>query len=506
MRSRDPATASVSWAGVSLGSLSGRRLALLVGPLVGLLVAQVIDSGGPGPLAAAVGAVIAAALLLSVSRRLDLTLLPVILVLPLAGYLTILWPERGFSLVFDLAVVGPFLLLLLRKLAWPTGVRMLDRGWWPVWGFLLVVLLQALNPEGAGWLVNLQGFRRNVLPMLLFFVAVNVDLSRPASLRRMAWLSMAAAVVVAVWGLKQRFVGLDAAEQLHAASVGTLWLAGTENNLRIFSTMRVPWAFAAYMAAMGLIAVSLAVAVRTWLGRLLACGVAVLFGVTLLFTLMRGAMVGYLAGLALLLAAGLAGPGRAAVLRALLLFAGATLAVGSAVALTTVMSASDDVVVQRWLTLAAPLSDEAMLDRLFAWKGAGDIIADHPLGLGLGTTSGVSARYEELLPTAAIHADNLYVAAFVETGWLGGALLVSLSMWSFVRGRHLLHRNHGAPTWLPAGVLASLLALTVASLATPVLWEPATSQLYWMLVGVVVNLAERCPCRRPLLLIPRPGR
>lgn len=503
MRPRASLAAPASRPDLSMRPLSGRWLALLVGPLLGLLVAQVIDWNGPGPLAAAVGAVIAAGLLLAAARRLHLTLLPVTLVLPLAGYLTILWPEHGFSLVFDLAVLGPFLLLLLCKLGWPDQVRLLDRGWWPVWGFLLVALMQALNPEGVSWLVNLQGFRRNVLPMLLFFVVVNVDLSRRNLLHRMAWVSLAAAVVVAAWGLKQRFLGLDAAEQLYAASVGTLWLGGTGTDLRIFSTLRVPWAFAAYIAGMGLIAMSLALGARTWLGQVVASGMAVLFGVTVAFTLMRGVMVGYLTGVALLVATGFGGRGRGAMLRRLVLVVGlAAIGVGAALAVASVLGESDNVVVQRFLTLVTPLSDEAVLDRFFAWKGAWDIILDHPLGLGLGTTSGISARYEDLLATAPIHTDNLYVAAFVETGWLGGAMLLILTVWVLVRGRHALHRHDRGTTWLGAGLVASLVALSAANLATPVLWEPGTSQLYWLLAGAAVNLAERCRCRRLFGRIP----
>jgi O-antigen ligase len=492
---------------VSMEPLFRRGLALLIGPLVGLLVAQVVDRDGPAPLLAALGLVIAGGALMSVARRLHLALLPVTLVLPLAGHLTIVWPERGFSLLFDLVVLGPFLLLCLRKLARPDAVRFFDRRWTPVWGFLLVVLLQVLSSEGVSWLVNLQGFRRNVLPMLLFFVAVNVDLSRPALLRRMTWLSLAVAVVVAIWGLKQRFIGLDGAEQLHAASVGTLWLAGTGTDLRIFSTLRVPWVLGVYCAVMSLMSISAALAARTWVARILAWGTALLLGVTLVFTLMRAVMVGYLVGLILLAATGLARRGRGAVLRTVALLLGvAVLAVGVALLVSSVLGESDNVVVQRFRTLTTPLSDEAMLDRLLAWENAKEIVVDHPLGLGLGTTSGVAERYEQLLPTAPIHTDNLYLAAFVEIGWLGGAMLLVLTVWVLVQGRHALHRDDRADAWLAVGILGSLLTSTIASLATPVIWEPGTSQLYWLMVGVAVGLAERCPCRRGEGRIPATGR
>jgi hypothetical protein len=75
-------------------------------------------------------------------------------------------------------------------------------------------------------------------------------------------------------------------------------------------------------------------------------------------------------------------------------------------------------------------------------------------------------------------------------------MLLVLTVWIFVQGRHALHRNHRADAWLAVGIVASLLTSTTASLATPVVWEPGTSQLYWMMVGIAVNLAERCPCRR----------
>jgi len=223
---------------------------------------------------------------------------------------------------------------------------------------------------------------------------------------------------------------------------------------------------------------------------------ALLFGVVLVFTFMRGVMVGCLIGTVVLAATGLGRRRRFAVPAVMLLAVVVALGVASVRSLSSALHDSDDVVVQRFLTLMTPLSDEAVLDRFFAWERGWDIVVAHPLGLGLGTTSGVSARYEDLLSAGSIHTDNLYLGAFVETGWVGGVLLLLVTVWIFVRGRHAVHRRTGADAWLAAGILAGLVTSTVASLATPVVWEPGPSQLYWMMAGALVNLAEGCPCDR----------
>jgi O-antigen ligase len=323
--------------------------------------------------------------------------------------------------------------------------------------------------------------------MLLFFVVANLDLSRPPLLRRAAWLSVGVAVIVAAWGLKQRFLGLNAAEQLYAATVGTLWVEGTE--LRMFSTLRVPWAFAAYVAAASLVAVSLALGARTVKVRLLAWGAALSLGVTVILSLMRGALVGYAIGLLLLMAARpVRHRGRRTRPMWSALVAVAALAAVVMLPASSALRDSDDVLVQRLLAFTSPLHDEAMLDRFFAWADAGAIVLSHPLGLGLGTTAGVSERYEGVLHTGPIHTDNVYLAAFVETGWLGGVLLVLLTLWIFAHGcRVLSGASDTREASIRLGILAALVMFTTASLATPVVWEPGTSHLYWAMAGVLAG-------------------
>jgi hypothetical protein len=447
----------------------------------------------------AVLGVVSTAVLLAVSlNRLHVALLPLALLAPLAGYLIVIRPEAGFSLIFDVLVALPFAALILRWLVRPGEVDLFSGTQLLVWAFLLTALFQFVNPDGTRFTVTLYGVRRMLVPMLLFFVGFHLDLSGPDRLRRLARALMITGWIPLVWGLEQYAFGLTAAEQAYAKTIGSGWI---KQEVRVFATLPGPWAFAGYAGGLALILFALAVSAPTLRPRLLAlagCGLAT---AALVVTYVRGCLLGFLAGLLWMLVT-LVGH-RLGLRRVFVTFVAlcAAYAVLALVVGPLILEhvAVDNVVVHRALSIIAPMRDFAVQARLVTWNALSATATEYPLGLGLGSTAGVSARFASQLSRGAVHSDNTYGGVLLETGWLGGLLFLAIVVRTLIAGvRGSSSVSTRGDAWVLRGGVAYLIMMAVASVATPVVFDAGASQLYWLVSGVVAGPARpRAAARGP---------
>ena len=131
--------------------------------------------------------------------------------------------------------------------------------------------------------------------------------------------------------------------------------------------------------------------------------------------------------------------------------------------------------------------------RFTTWQGVWPLITRHPLGVGLGTTGGASARFQEYLRFGAIHSDNVYLATFLETGWLGGGVLLALTLWIIGKGsRAMQARPLGHAGWVRLGIATSVIMMAIADLVTPVTWDPGVSHFFWLAAGMTANPKADC--------------
>ena len=469
-------------------TVPGLRWLALAGSLpVAALLGYLVAVRGPWG-AGAVLVLLSLAALLAVSlNRLHVALLPLAVLAPVAGYLIVLRPEAGFSLIFDGLAFLPFIALILRWLVRPDELDLFSGPQLLVWAFLLAALVQFVNPDGTTLTVTLYGVRRMVVPMLLFLVGFHLDLSAPGRLHRLALALMVTGWIPIVWGLEQHFLGLTAAEQAYAKTIGSGWI---RQEVRIFATLPGPWACAAYVGGLALVLFSLAVSARSLGPRLLAlagCGLAT---TTLVLTHVRGCLLGYLAGLLWMLVTLLGHRLRLRRVFGIFVAVCATY-VASALVLGPLIIqhvSVDNVVVHRALTILAPMRDFAVQARLVTWNALSATAAQYPLGLGLGSTAGVSARFESQLSQGAVHSDNTYGGVLLETGWLGGVLFVAIVARTLITGLRLVSRmSTRSDAWILRGGVAYLIMMAVASVATPVAFDAGASQLYWLASGIVAG-------------------
>jgi hypothetical protein len=463
---------------------------------VGLALGYFVAVRGPSAAGVVLGLVCLVALVVVGLNRLHLTLLPLAVILPLAGYLIILRPEAGFSLVYDILALVPFAALVVRWVARPHDVSLFSGLQLLVWGFLLVTLFQFANPDGTNLTVSLHGFRRMVVPMLLFFVAYHIRTIEPGRLRRFGWALLITGWIPALWGIKQYVLGLTATEQQYAKQITSGWVG---QDVRVFGTFAGPWGLAAYLGGLALISLSLAAAARTRGPRVVAVLAFALATLALAFTYVRGCLLGYLVGVGFLLFVFLGsriGMRRVAILFLAVLASYVAFALFVGPLILEHISV-DNVAVRRALTILAPSTDFAVQARLVTWSMIQDLVVRYPLGIGLGSTAGVSARFQSQLRFGPVHPDNSYLGVALETGCVGAILFVAIVIRLLITGIRMAgQRSTRSEQWVLRGAVAYLIMMAIASLAAPLLFESGAGHLYWLVAGVIAR--EGAGLTRPL--------
>jgi len=209
--------------------------------------------------------------------------------------------------------------------------------------------------------------------------------------------------------------------------------------------------------------------------RLVELAVLALFVTTFFLTYARGAILALAAGV--LLALAFAG-------RRLVLATVPVVLVGVAVALAVPS------IRHRVESIG---SQDASSVRALIWSQAVRIIADHPLGVGLGNYTPVVDRYYETSTPAfgvRTYPHNVWLAAWAETGPVG--LAGYLAAWLVFLGacvRTLLRRGPAAPA--AAAGLFGIGATLVVGLTHDVLYHNSVALAVAGLVGVVAALIAR---------------
>ena len=140
------------------------------------------------------------------------------------------------------------------------------------------------------------------------------------------------------------------------------------------------------------------------------------------------------------------------------------------------------------------------LPRTMIWRGVVNMIADSPLGVGLG---GFSARFPQYQPRGfsvnrVRHAHNDYLELLSELGAPGAALLFLTTAVLLLRSlKHLLRRHEDRTIWLRRlALLAVVAGLIHAAVDFNITSRPAISILFAVLLGVATSQSGRDDRRR----------
>lgn len=287
---------------------------------------------------------------------------------------------------------------------------------------------------------------------------------------------MLVAVITSAIGIWQQIVGHE-----YLADLGYVYgdnIRFTEGfTMRSFSTFDLPFAFGFYLMLAVLIGLPVSLAdPGRFRSKLFFLSLPII-AAGLLYSFVRGAMLGLAIGLLYL-----------AFHRYKLLVYGIPFVLVAALFIPS------GAVLSR-----AVFSTESFQDRTFSWSERLDLFSNHPLGTGIGTTGAAAEKAAKLKfqdPDATYVPDNTWLKVMFELGVFGLWFFVMMIVSIFLFARGLERRTTGIDRDFVNGAVAQLLAIMIAGLVATYLELTPMDQLFWLMIGVLATIAPE-PARGP---------
>ncbi len=370
--------------------------------------------------------------------------------------------------VWKQAFIGALLVLtfLCPPEARSPGHRKLP-GWVPAFtGLLGLGLLSAI------FLVDSTtaqvGLRISYFSVLLALVVWRCPLDRTER-DHLVTLFVGLGIFTSVVGIWQQFVGHEYLHNLGYQYDDQIRFT-TGFTLRSFSTFDIPFSFGFFLMLVILICLPMAMADPRRLRNKVFFLSLPLISIALLYTFVRGAMLGLAVGLLYL-----------AFHRYKLLVFGlpfvliAALFIPSGAVLTTAVFGSN-----------------SLGDRTTSWSDRFEQIVEHPFGTGIGTTGAAADRTAKLKNTdqaLVFQPDNSYLKVTFELGVFGLWLLILMLISMFLYTRNVEKRLIGIDQDFVAGVSAQWLAIMASCLVATYLELVPMDQLFWLMIAIVATMA-----------------
>ncbi|MCB8980442.1 MAG: O-antigen ligase family protein [Ardenticatenaceae bacterium] len=139
---------------------------------------------------------------------------------------------------------------------------------------------------------------------------------------------------------------------------------------------------------------------------------------------------------------------------------------------------------ERVASLANPLEDASILDRVRTWSGIWTVIQDNPYGVGVGMSGAASLKYTSSLITT----DNSYLKVIVETGWVGFLLFLWLLLTIILYGLKLSTLLSGDLKILATVFTTSIVAFAVLLFFGEYIELNPCRNILWIFSGVLFSL------------------
>lgn len=307
--------------------------------------------------------------------------------------------------------------------------------------------------------------------MLTYFMAANSVRSRQMAQKTVLALILSC-FAASMLGVYQNFVGVEST----ASWIDSEMFA--EIGSRVVGPFDNPNVFGEYLIMLLPLAVAL-VLTRRGAQRLIGIAVTLAAGAALVYTWSRGAWLGAMASIGLLLV----------LYHAVLL----RLVVPAIVALPFVAAALPSAIVSR-LTSIGNLADTSTAYRVSIWTASVNMLKDifeSGIGTGSAAFSAVYPAYALGGAAYALHAHNLYLQIFVELGVVGIAVFV-LMLFFFFRSVFSCYRTLGDRTQATIILAMGLgvFALLVQGLTDNVWYNYRIVLLFWLLMGIVIGMGR----------------
>ena len=297
---------------------------------------------------------------------------------------------------------------------------------------------------------------------VVFFVSSQV-VRKDSDLWFIALCWLASSVLVSLAGFVQYLSGIETA---------AAWVDARAADLirtRVFSVFDNPNMLAEYLSYAVTLGISMILAARHHLERMLYSLSVLVSGLCLVLTFSRGGWIAVAVGVVVL--------GFLKDRRILILLFGLLL---------LMPLFASEAVLQRAETIVT-LDDSSALYRLTIWRAAARMVRDYWLtgvGLGIAAFSKIYPLYE-IAGTPAMHSHNLYLQIAVEMGIMG------VLMFAFVMLNHardaLSGRVVGRSSFVMLGLFAATCGQLVHGLIDNIWYSPKNVMFFWLAVGLTVG-------------------
>ncbi|GAB3342703.1 hypothetical protein GCM10027299_57760 [Larkinella ripae] len=390
----------------------------------------------------------------------------IFLVNALARFLPISIP---FGMIID-GIIGLTVLSLIlnnRRLSWKS---LHHPAFYLVGFWFFYTVLEIFNPESpyrAAWFYHARSFSLHFFIITCTFLVIDITRADFRIILR-TWLTWS--VLAALWAFKQQYIGLTLNETiwLNSGAAETHILFG---HLRSFSFYTDASQFGAEMAAVSLLCL-------IWIFEAPTLTQKVGFLVLLLVYFWGFAVSGTRSALFVLIA----GYGFYLFMKRDIL----KIALGLCVALPLLFVlkytnvGSGNYQIQRMRTALNPLEDPSFLLRLKNQQKLRNHLKDLPFGAGIGTSLDTGQRFSPNHWAAQISPDSWYVELWIETGWIGLTIYISMLVLLITLGVYRVwHLQDPQLTSLMRAILAVFVGIAVMGYSNPVLGQfPTSAMLY----------------------------
>lgn len=304
------------------------------------------------------------------------------------------------------------------------------------------------------------------LSCMLCVLVIVSTVERSSQLRRLAAMTSAGLVVVSVYAIVQRIQGVE---------VNPSYVDLTLNKDmpgRVYSMFENPNAFGEVLVLLIPIAIGLMFASKSWGYRLLGLSAAALGSVSLLMTYSRAGWLGLaVAALVFIFL------WKKKILPAVVLLGLAAIPI------------LPDSVFNRILTIFN-FNDTSTSSRFPLYEAAGRLISERPLqGVGLGSDT-VRAAVADLNlyhgKSPFVHAHNVYLQVWAETGIFGLLSLLATVGWSLKRGGNIALRKIGTSSsrMIIIGSVSALVGIMVCGVADFIWHYPRVMLIFWFVFAM----------------------
>lgn len=343
-------------------------------------------------------------------------------------------------------------------------------------------LFQLLNPWAQSKMAWLYTVRTLAVMQFVYFVACYALNTRRKAMNMIIAL-VVMAFICALYGLKQEFVGMSAAElQWLYADEKRFQLIVQWGRFRIFSFCSDPTTLGILMAYMGTVSYILALGPIHWVWRVcyVIMGTAMMMAMAYAgsrtpFVLVPAGIVFYVV---------------CTMKKEVLLGSVVMLALGS----LAMMKSTSNPVLYRIQSAFKPGEDASVQVRLDNQALIQPYIQTHPIGAGLGSTGVWGKRFTPDSWLASFAHDSSYVRIAVEMGYIGLILymvflffVAKYTLRYYFRARDPLIKN------MYLAMATAIFMIILASYPQEVIPLPPTSVIFFILLGAIVRLKDFDP-------------